>query len=140
MFTDEEKQQVVAAIQSAEQNTSGEVKVHVESKCLSTPLQRAQEVFVTLGMQKTQLRNGVLFYIALDDHKFAICGDSGIHACVPENFWESTKDVMRGYFRQNKLIEGICAGIEKAGQQLKLHFPYQSDDINELSDDISFGQ
>lgn len=140
MFTEEEKNRIIAAIQAAERNTSGEVKVHVERKCPSELMQRAQEVFVHLEMNRTQLQNGVLFYIALDDHKFAILGDAGIDAVVPDNFWESTKDLMRSYFRQQQIIEGICAGIEKAGQQLKAHFPYNANDVNELSDDISFGE
>ncbi len=140
MFTEEEKQRIVTAIQEAERNTSGEIKLHVEPKCLSELMQRAQEVFVHLEMNRTQLQNGVLFYIALDDHKFAILGDAGIDAVVPDDFWESTKELMRDHFRQQKLIEGICAGIEKAGQQLKAHFPFQSTDKNELSDDISFGK
>jgi uncharacterized membrane protein len=140
MFTEEEKNRIIAAIQAAERNTSGEVKVHVERKCPSELMQRAQEVFVHLEMNRTQLQNGVLFYIALDDHKFAILGDAGIDAVVPGNFWESTKELMRSYFRQQQIIEGICAGIEKAGQQLKAHFPYNSNDVNELSDDISFGE
>ncbi len=138
-FTDEEKQRIVSAIQSAERNTSGEMKVHVESNCPSEPMPRAQEVFVQLELHRTKQQNGVLFYIALDDHKFAILGDSGINAAVPGDFWETTKDLMRSHFRQNQLVEGICAGIEKAGEQLKAHFPFDSGDVNELSDDISFG-
>ena len=34
----------------------------------------------------------------------------------------------------------LTAGITMAGEKLKEHFPYQSDDVNELSDEISFGK
>lgn len=139
MFTEEEKQRIVSAIQMAERNTSGEMKVHVESTCALEPMLRAQEVFVKLELHRTKQQNGVLFYIALDDHKFAVLGDSGINAVVPNGFWETTKELMRGHFRQNQIVEGICAGIGKAGEQLKAHFPFAADDVNELPDDISFG-
>jgi uncharacterized membrane protein len=138
-FTDGQKEQIVNAIREAEQNTSGEVKVHIEKKC-STPdvMDRAKEVFFTLGLDKTQLRNGVLFYIALDDHKFAVLGDAGIDAVVPVHFWDAIKDKLREHFRAGRITEGLCTGIQMAGQQLKSHFPYSSDDVNELPDDISF--
>jgi len=139
MFTEEEKQRIVSAIQQAEQKTSGEIKVHVERNCPAEAMHRAREVFMHLEIKNTKQQNGVLFYIALDDHKFAILGDKGIDTVVPPDFWESTKELMRGDFRQGQIIEGLCAGIEKAGEQLKSHFPYQSEDVNELSDDISFG-
>jgi uncharacterized membrane protein len=89
-------------------------------------------------MHKTELRNGVLFYIAIEDHKFSIIGDQGINEKVPSDFWESTRDLMLNYFKQGEFLKGICQGIEKAGEQLKSHFPFQSDDTNELSNDISF--
>ncbi len=138
-FTDQQKEQIVNAIREAEQDTSGEVKVHLEKNCPKPDvMNRAKEVFFTLGLDKTKLRNGVLFYVAIDDHKFAILGDAGIDAVVPAHFWETTKDTMRGYFKVGQITEGLCAGILMAGQQLKAHFPYQSDDVNELPDDISF--
>ncbi|MCU0353287.1 MAG: TPM domain-containing protein [Cytophagales bacterium] len=139
MFTEEEKQRIVEAIRTAERNTSGEVKVHAERQCPGDVMARAREVFVKLELHRTQLKNGVLFYIALDDHKFAILGDAGIHAVVPPDFWESTKELMRSHFRAGRVTDGLCAGIEKAGHELHAHFPYKSDDVNELSDDISFG-
>ena len=139
MFTDEEKQRIVEAIRAAERNTSGEVKVHAESKCPGNVMERAREVFVKLELHRTELKNGVLFYIALDDHKFAILGDAGIHAVVPPDFWESTKDLMRQHFREGRVTEGLCEGIGKAGEKLHAHFPYKPNDVNELSDDISFG-
>ncbi len=138
-FTDQEKEQIVGAIREAERDTSGEVKVHIEKNCPQPDvMDRAKEVFFKLGLDKTKLRNGVLFYVAMDDHKFAILGDAGIDAAVPDNFWLTTKDTLRGYFKAGQITEGLCAGIRMAGQQLKSHFPYQSDDINELPDDISF--
>lgn len=101
-------------------------------------MDRATEVFASLNMHKTKLRNGVLFYLAIKDKKFAIIGDVGINKLVPENFWESIKNHMQSEFRQGKFTEGLCDGIKMAGEQLKNHFPYQSDDVNELPDDISF--
>jgi len=137
-FTKEEKEKIKQAVQEAELNTSGEIRVHIETNCKTDVLDRAAFIFDKLGMQKTALRNGVLFYFAIDDRKFAIIGDAGINAKVPENFWDSTKDQMLEKFKANEFSAGLIHGILKAGEKLKEHFPHQKDDKNELSDEISF--
>jgi uncharacterized membrane protein len=139
-FSEDEKVKIVEAIQEAEKNTSGEVRLHVENLCKGAVLDRATEVFAALKMHKTALRNGVLFYLAVKDHKFAILGDAGINAVVPSDFWDQIKNEMKGKFAENLFCDGVCLGIKAAGMQLKSHFPYQLDDINELPDDISFGK
>ena len=138
-FSSEQKKQIVASIKEAELNTSGEIRVHIENHCKKEVLDRASAVFATLDMHKTELRNGVLFYLSIKDHKFAILGDGGINAVVPDDFWSSIKDMMQNKFVEGEFTEGLSAGIKMAGEKLKAHFPYQSDDKNELSDDISFG-
>jgi uncharacterized membrane protein len=140
LFSPEQKAQIVAAIKEAETQTSGEIQVHIESRCKGSVLDRAAKVFETLKMYQTKDRNGVLVYLAAEDHKFAIIGDTGINAVVPANFWESTKDLMANLFRQGKFTEGLIEGIHHAGDQLKTHFPYDHRaDQNELSDEVSFG-
>ncbi len=139
MLTKEQQEQIIASIEAAELQTSGEVKVHIEPYCKTEPMQRALQVFDKLELHKTKQRNGVLFYMAFKDHKFAILGDKGIHEKVGQNFWDSTKELMAGYFKNKQVAEGISEGIKMAGEQLKNHFPYQSDDTNELDNDISFG-
>jgi len=137
-FSKEEKKQITDAIAAAELNTSGEIRLHVEGKCKIDVLDRAAYVFEKLEMNKTAQRNGVLFYLAIYDHKFAILGDGGINQLVPENFWDEIKKTMLGYFKEGKFAEGLSKGILMAGEQLKANFPYQKEDVNELSDEISF--
>lgn len=138
-FSPDEQKRIVEAIRQAEKATSGEIRVHVEPHCASVdPMQRAIEVFAHLGMNQTKEQNGVLFYLAYTDRKFAILGDKGINAKVPDNFWASTKDLLRNHFSAGNYAVGLSQGIERAGQQLKQYFPYASDDTNELADDISF--
>ena len=139
-FTEENKLKITNAIRVAETNTSGEIRVHIENHCSGDVLDRAAYIFGKLEMQKTELRNGVLFYLAVKDHKFAILGDGGINAKVEEDFWESTKDLVIGKLKDGLYAEALADGIIKAGEKLKEHFPYQSDDVNELSDEISFGK
>ena len=138
-FSKEEQTAIKQAIAEAELNTSGEIRIHIENKCPDDVMDRAAFLFSKLEMHKTQLRNGVLFYLAIRDHKFAILGDAGINAKVSETFWDHTKEEILGSFKQNEFANGLAEGIKMAGQQLKSHFPYQEDDVNELSDDISFG-
>lgn len=139
-FSDEQKNQITYAIKQAEFNTSGEIRVHIENNCKIEVLDRAAEIFSTLQMHKTEQRNGVLFYVALDDHKFAILGDAGINAKVPEGFWNEINDTVIALFKEEKYTDGLAKGIIMAGEQLKKHFPFQANDVNELSDDISFGK
>lgn len=139
-FTDSEKEEIIQAIKEAEMNTSGEIRVHIENHCKDEVLNRAAEVFKVLKLHKTALSNGVLFYMAIKDHKFAILGDTGINERVPEHFWDNIKEHMTGRFKEGMVSEGLVEGINMAGLQLKQHFPVADDDKNELSDDISFGK
>jgi uncharacterized membrane protein len=139
-FSNTEKETIKLAIQAAENNTSGEIRVYVENKCKpENVLDRATECFYKLKMQNTQLKNGVLIYVAVKDKKFAIIGDAGINKVVPINFWDAEKESMKAYFINGKIIEGIASTIEKVGLQLQQFFPHQADDINELSDDMVIG-
>ena len=139
-FTKEERQQIVAAIKEAELNTSGEIRVHIENNCPGDVLDRATYWFGKMGIHKTELRNGVLFYLAVKSRKFAIIGDEGINKAVPDDFWEKIKTSMALRFQQRDFARGLVNGILEAGRALKKYFPYQSDDVNELSDEISFGK
>lgn len=138
-FTPEQQKQIVDAIEQAELNTSGEIRVHIDLTCKGDVLDHAAKTFAMLKMHKTKLRNGVLIYLSVQDHKFAIIGDAGINSQVPEDFWEATKSAMLDKFKENNLTEGLVTGIIMAGEQLKKFFPYKDDDVNELNNEISFG-
>ncbi len=139
IFTPQIKAQLVSAIEQAELSSSGEIRLHIDNYCKSDVLDRAVTVFETLEMHKTDLRNGVLFYLAVCDKKFAVIGDVGINQKVPPNFWDEIKSNVLINFKQNKFAEGLSEGIIKAGEQLKTHFPYQKEDKNELDNEISIG-
>ena len=134
----EEDQRVVEAIRQAERNTSGEIKVHIENRCKGDVEQRSLYIFDKLKLNETQLRNGVLIYLAIKDHKFAILGDKGINDMVEDSFWNDVKDLMLNQFKEGHFAEGLEQGIMRCGEKLKAYFPYQSDDINEIPDDISY--
>jgi uncharacterized membrane protein len=137
-FTKEEQDKLLAAVQEAEKETSGEIRIHIETTCEKDVLDRAAWIFKKLGMDKTDEHNGVLFYLAVKDRKFAILGDSGINARVHEGFWDEIKELLKSRFKEGFFTEGLAEGIILAGRQLKTHFPYKKDDMNELSDEISF--
>ncbi len=134
----EEDQRVVEAIRQAERNTSGEIKVHIENRCKGDVEQRSLFIFDKLKLNETQLRNGVLIYLAIKDHKFAILGDKGINDVVEDSFWNDVKDLMLSHFKEGRFAEGLEQGIMRCGEKLKAYFPYQSDDINEIPDNISY--
>lgn len=138
IFSEKEQELISNAVEAAERYTSGEIRICVEKTCSEPVLDRAANYFKKLGMDKTAQRNGVLIYIATDDHQFAIIGDAGINKLVPHDFWDSTKDTMLAYFKEGDLTAGIIAGIKMAGDQLKTYFPYLAGDKNELSNEVSF--
>ena len=138
-FTDEQKLKVENAIREAELNTSGEIRVHLDKNCKIEVLDCAANIFEKLKMHKTELRNGVLFYLSINTRKFAILGDVGINTKVPDNFWDEIRKEVLILFKKDKFAEGLEKGILMAGDKLKEQFPYQSDDVNELSDEISMG-
>lgn len=140
-FSAQEGKQIVTAIKEAETNTSGEIRVHLENKVRKgmTVLQQAQKAFHRLGMDDTEQRNGVLIFLAVEDHKFAIVADEGINQVVPENFWQDIAAHMSAKFKEKAFVAGLSEGILQIGEKLQEFFPYQSDDINELPDEISFG-
>ncbi|THD68773.1 TPM domain-containing protein [Robertkochia marina] len=135
----EDEKVIVEAIRKAEKTTSGEIRVHLEPTTDEDPLKHAADVFHELGMDQTEARNGVLIYIAVEAHKFVIYGDKGIYEKVPHDFWDSTRDEMQLYFRNGHFREGIIAGVLHAGEQLQKYFPWDRNDANELSDEVSRG-
>jgi uncharacterized membrane protein len=141
-FTEEEKQQLLNAIQNAERQTSGEVRLFIESKCrFVNALDRAAEIFFQLKMHETELRNATLIYVAVKDRQAAVFGDEGIHQKVGAQYWQDVVTKMLLQFRQQNLAEGICLGISDLGQALQYYFPYNRDtDKNELPDEIVFGR
>ena len=135
----QQEKEIINAIKKAENHTSGEIRVHIESKCEGNILDRAADVFKQLNMDKTEKRNGVLIYLAIESRRFAIIGDEGINELVPDDFWNKTIELMESFFIKSKFTEGLIAGIEKAGYELKRFFPAESDDTNELNNNVSFG-
>ena len=141
-FTDEEKQNIVDAVRNAEQRTSGEVRVFVESRCrYVNAIDRAVEIFENLQMQNTEQRNATLVYVAIKDRQLAVFGDEGIHQKVGDEYWAHEVMKMINAFNRDNIAEGIRQCVLNIGEALALHFPYnRTTDKNELPDDIVFGK
>lgn len=138
-FTHEQQDAILAAIRHAESRTSGEIRVRLDARAGDDVKGAARRVFDDLGMRRTSHRNGVLFYLAVEDRKFVILGDDGIYHKVPPHFWDSVTSLVLDEFRHGRYAEGLVAGIEQAGEKLAAWFPRESDDVDELSNDLSLG-
>ncbi|WP_138430401.1 TPM domain-containing protein [Fodinibius saliphilus] len=138
LLTEEQEQQVISAIQKAENKSSGEIRVHIEEECESDALERAAQVFHDLGMDQTQRQNGVLIYIASEDHKAAVYAGKGIHTEVEEGFWSDVLDILIRHFKEDAYEEGIEKAVYKVGEKLVELFPHKKGDIDELSNEISY--
>ncbi|HKK45412.1 MAG TPA: TPM domain-containing protein [Balneolaceae bacterium] len=137
-LTKKDEQRIVEAIQKAEHQTSGEIRIHIEENCDQEPLVRAARIFHELGMDHTELQNGVLIYIASEDKKAAVYAGKGIHKQVEEGFWDDVLNTLVGHFKNQAFADGIEQAILKVGNKLVELFPHQKGDVNELSNEISY--
>jgi uncharacterized membrane protein len=137
MLSELDKKSVVNAIQTAEEITSGEIRVHIDKKGGKEPFKEAKRVFERLGMTKTKERNGVLIYLCFTRKQIAILGDQGINEKVPEGYWDELYHSMATAFRNEQYGQGICEAIERIGEKLSAHFPVNADNPNELSNEIT---
>lgn len=137
-LTEKQEQSIIKAIAEAENKTSGEVRVHIEHKTQREPLERAARIFHELGMDETELQNGVLIYIASDDHKAAVYAGKGIHSQVEDGFWSDVLNILLEHFKNEEYENGIVKAVQKVGNKLKELYPYQSGDVNELTNEISY--
>jgi len=138
LFNEQEQELISSAVAEAEKLTSGEIRIAIDKHCEEDAFDRATAYFTKLNMEKTKSRNGVLIYLAYEDHKFAIIGDYGINKVVPNDFWETTRTAMQAHFEGGNLAQGIIAGVTLAGEKLAMFFPYENGDVNELPNDIAF--
>ena len=140
LLSDEQEQNLVDAITQAELQTSGEIRIHLEkSTGKYTAENRAKHWFGKLNMHKTEEKNGVIFYLAIQDRKLALWSGEGINQKVPHNFWQEIVDLMITEFKEEHFSEGLIAGVKKTGKALGEFFPRKNDDIDELSNEISKG-
>ena len=136
-----EERKIVSAIKEAEKDTSGEIRVHIERWCKEgDPVARGIFIFDAIGMFDTRERTGVLIYISLKSRMFAILGDVGINAVIPQDFWNGIKDELSSFFSKGQITEGIIEAVKQTGKILKEHFPATEDNPNEQPDEISYGK
>lgn len=138
-LTAEESRKVLDAIRAAEAKTSGEIRVHLDRKCKGDAEAAAKRAFEKIGMAATAEKNGVMLYLAVADHAFAVIGDSGIDAKVERDFWDRVRDSMSAAFREDRFGDGLANAVAEIGTRLAQSFPRKDGDRNELSDDISTG-
>jgi uncharacterized membrane protein len=138
IFSSQDEQKIVKAIELAEKGTSGEIRVHIDSSKSNNALEKAKEVFAKLNMHETKDRNGILFYVNLKQHTFAVWGDEGIHRLLPDGFWDDISQTVINSFKAEKFGEGLEKGIILCGEKLKHYFPVQPNDTNELGNEITY--
>jgi uncharacterized membrane protein len=139
-FSISEEHEIMTAIRHAERASSGEVRLFVESHCKKAIHERTVQIFKRLKMQRTRERNAVLVYIAMEDRKFTIFGDEGIHQKLGFSFWQAEAVTLKSYFEKDEMLKGICQVVEDIGEKLKLQFPHPPDDKNELPNTVAYGR
>ena len=134
----EGQRRIADAITAAERHTTGEICVHVTPRCRGNVMKRAVKTFNRLHLYTTKRRNAVLIFIAYDDRKLAILGDTAIHEAVPEGFWAGEVEELTNYLKAGRPVDGLCAIIARMGERLSEYFPGERDDENELSNEVTF--
>lgn len=138
-----DQERIVTAIRAAEAQTTGEVRVFVESRCAyMDAMDRAIEVFALLGMDQTERRNAVIIYLATEDRQYAVFGDVQIfEKAGGPAFWQQAAAKLREQLRAGNIAAGLTLCVEEIGRALALHFPYDPEvHKNELPDEIVFGK
>jgi uncharacterized membrane protein len=139
-FEKEELHKIGEAITAVEEKTSAEIRVRIERNCEGDPLERARVLINELGVTKTKEHTGVLIYIALEDHRFSIFGDEGIHKVMGDEGWKVLGDQLAEFFRKGEFCEGLVNIIFKIGEMLAEPFPPAAENIDELTNEPSFGE
>ena len=133
----EGQRRIADAITAAERHTTGEICVHVTPRCRGNVMKRAVKTFNRLHLYTTKRRNAVLIFIAYEDRKLAILGDTAIHEAVPEGFWDGEVEELTNYLKAGRPVDGLCAIIARMGERLSEYFPGERDDENELSNEVT---
>ena len=134
----EGQRRIADAITAAERHTTGEICVHVTPRCRGNVMKRAVKTFNRLHLYTTKRRNAVLIFIAYEDRKLAILGDTAINEAVPEGFWDGEVEELTNYLKAGRPVDGLCAIIARMGERLSEYFPGERDDENELSNEVTF--
>jgi uncharacterized membrane protein len=129
--------QLEKAIEEAELLTSAEFKLHIEESCNEDLLDRAAFVFSELELHKTQLRNAVLLYVSVNDRKVSILADAGAKAHLSEEILSQCLSSLINDFKSGNYAEGIRSCFLTIANALQSSFPYQENDINEISNKVS---
>lgn len=130
---------VEKALREAERRTSGELRVSVAPFFWGNPEREANRAFDRLGMTRTRERNGVLIFVVPSRRSFVIRGDQAIHAKVGQGFWNETARLLSSHFAEGRFTEGLEAAIHRLGEKLAVHFPRSPSDVNELPDQVDYG-
>ncbi|WP_417429888.1 TPM domain-containing protein [Halpernia sp.] len=137
-LTNKDLAELVEAIKTAENNSTGEIRVHIDSATETQNAEIAFEIFKSLNMEHTAQRNAVLFHVNFEQRYLTIIGDTGIHKVVHQNFWDNLHDEVTQEFAKQNYCEGLKNAILKTGIELKKYFPVKGENKNELSDEITF--
>ncbi|MDR3023662.1 TPM domain-containing protein [Chryseobacterium sp.] len=137
-LTNQQIASLVEAIQSAEDHSTGEIRVHIDSNTDNRDAKTAFEVFKKLDMDKTAERNAVLFHVNFEQKYLTIIGDIGIHEKVKQTYWDHLHDYITAEFAKGHYYQALKSAILETGLELKKHFPVEGENPNQLSNEITF--
>ncbi len=137
-LTNQQISSLVEAIQSAEEHSTGEIRVHIDSNTDNDNAKTAFRVFEELCMAKTAERNAVLFHVNFHQKYLTIIGDTGIHEKVHQSYWDHLHDYITSEFAKGNYYKALKSAILETGLELKKHFPVTGENANELPNEITF--
>ncbi|UKB78996.1 MULTISPECIES: TPM domain-containing protein [Chryseobacterium] len=137
-LTNQQIASLVEAIQSAEDHSTGEIRVHIDSNTENRDAKTAFDVFKKLDMDKTADRNAVLFHVNFEKKYLTIIGDIGIHEKVRQSYWDHLHDYITAEFAKGNYHKALKSAILETGLELKKHFPVEGENPNQLSNEITF--
>ncbi len=137
-LTDQQIASLVEAIQSAEEHSTGEIRVHIDSNTEKDNAKTAFQIFEKLCLNKTTEKNAVLFHVNFEQKYLTIIGDTGIHEKVQQSYWDHLHDYITAEFAKGNYSKALKSAILETGLELKKHFPVTGENPNQLSNEITF--
>jgi len=128
-------------IAEIEKFTSGEIRLCFQMRRAwidrkLTTRELAMKEFFKLGMEKTKDKTGVLLFILFKDKKFEVVADEGINNKISPEKWNVITNFLINEFKSGHYKDGIVKALDEVKEVLMKEFPRNSDDVDELSNDI----
>ena len=96
----------------------------------------AKEQFNNLGLNRTKSKQAIMFFVSLDERYVKVITDNKISQEIPNEFWQQLVFEFAEDVKREDFLNGYLKALRTSKAILIKHFPIQSNDENELSNEV----